>query len=105
MNAPPTDAPATTDDREARIQELLARLQPHAQQARRRRAERLGDLPEGQALGQVEYDLRGLAHELAAAAHPAALQAGKKRGAPAPAPSAPTARPMPASSSTAPRPG
>jgi len=105
MNALPSDASAAAADRGARIQELLGRLQPHAQQALRRMAERLVDLPEGQAFGQVEYDLRDLAHELAAASHQAALQGGKKRGTPAPAPSAPTAGPTPASSSTAPRPG
>ena len=105
MNALPSDASAAADDREARIQELLDRLQPHAQQALRRMAERLVDLPGGQAFGQVEYDLRDLAHELAAASHQAALEGGKKRGTPAPAPSAPTAGPTPASSSTAPRPG
>jgi hypothetical protein len=105
MNTPSTDAPAAADDREARIQELLGRLQPHAQQALRRMAERLVDLPEGQAFGRVEYDLRDLAHELAAASHQAALEGGKKRGTPAPAPSARTVRPTPASSSTAPRPG
>jgi len=105
MNTLSPDAPAAADDREARIQELRARLRPHAQQALRRVAERLVDLPEGQAFGQVEYDLRDLAHELAAASHQAALEGGKKRGTPAPAPSAPAARPAPAPSSTAPRPG
>jgi hypothetical protein len=68
-------------------------------------AERLVDLPEGQAFGQVEYDLRDLAHELAAAAHQAGLEAGKKRGTKAPASSAPAAPPTPASSRTAPRAG
>ena len=79
MNTSSTDAPATADGREARIQELLGRLQPHAQQALRRMAERLVDLPEGQAFGQVEYDLRDLAHALASASHQAGLEAGKKR--------------------------
>jgi hypothetical protein len=62
-------------------------------------------LPEGQSFGQVEYDLRDAAHQLAAAAHQAGLQAGKKRGTKALAPSAPTAGPTPASSATGPRPG
>ena len=69
VNTPSAAAPATADDREARVQELLGRLQPHAQRALRRMAERLVDLPQGQAFGQVEYDLRDVAHELAAASH------------------------------------
>lgn len=101
----PDATPAPADPREARIQELLGCLQPHAAPILRRMAERLVDLPEDQAFGQVEYDLRDLAHDLAAAAHRTGLEAGKKRGTSAPAPSAPTAGPTPASSSTAPRPG
>jgi hypothetical protein len=42
-------------------------------------AERLVDLPEDKAFGQIEYDLRDLAHDLAAQAHQTGLQAGKKR--------------------------
>ena len=95
----------TTDDREARIQELLGRLRPAAEAHLRRMAERLVDLPEEESFGQVEYDLRDLAHELAAAAHRAGLQAGKKRGTAAPASSARTAPPTLASSTTAPRVG
>lgn len=92
---PPTDA-----DRQARILELLQQLRPHAEQALRQMAERLADLPEQKAFGQVEYDLRDLAHQLAAEAHQAGLHAGKKRGISAPAPSAPTAGTTPASSAT-----
>jgi hypothetical protein len=95
----------TDDDREARVQELVNRLRPAADQVLRRMAERLVDLPEDQAFGQVEYDLRDLAHELASTSHQAGLEAGKKRGTAAPALSAPTAPPMPASSSIAPRVG
>jgi hypothetical protein len=95
----------TGDDREARVQELLGRLRPGAEQLLRRMAERLVDLPEEQAFGQVEYDLRDLGHELAAAAHQAGLEAGKKRGTEVPASSARTAPPTRASSSTAPRAG
>lgn len=104
---PRTPAPPrqTADDRAARVQELVERLRPAAEDHLRRMAERLVDLPEEQAFGQVEFDLRDLAHELAATAHQAGLEAGKKRGTKAPAPSAPTAPPMPASSSTAPNPG
>ena len=101
----PDATPASADPREARIQELLGRLQPHTAHLLRQMAERLVDLPEQQAFGQIEYDLRDLAHDLAAAAHQAGLEAGKKRGTSAPAPSAPTAKPTPASSGTAPRPG
>jgi hypothetical protein len=101
---PPTP-PSAADDRAARVQELLGRLRPGAEQILRRMAERLADLPEGQAFGHVEYDLRDLAHELAATAHQAGLEAGKKRGITAPAPSAPAAAATPASSSIAPRPG
>jgi hypothetical protein len=68
-------------------------------------AERLADLSEDQAFGQVEYDLRDLAHQLAATSHQAGLQAGKKRATRAPASSAPTVEPTPASSATGLRPG
>jgi len=105
-----TDHPSATASpsaavRAAHVQELLDRLRPDAEQILRRMAERLADLPDGQAFGQVEYDLRDLAHELAATAHQAGLEAGKKRATRAPAPSAPSAPRTPASSSTAPRVG
>ena len=70
----------TADDREARIQALLQRLRPNSDHILRQMAERLVDLPEDQAFGQIEYDLRDLAHELAASAHQAGLEVGKKRG-------------------------
>ena len=70
----------TSEDREARIQALLQRLRPHGEQVLRQMAERLVDLPEDQAFGQLEYDLRELAHDLAACTHQAGLEAGKKRG-------------------------
>jgi len=98
--------PATTpDDREARIQALVAQLRPNAERVLRRMAERLVDLPDDQAFGQVELDLRDLGHDLAASSHQAGLLAGKKRATTAPASSARIARPTPASSSTDPRPG
>ena len=101
-----TSASATPDGgREARIQELLGQLRAGAEPVLRQMAERLVDLPEGQSFGQIEYDLRDGAHELAAAAHRAGRQAGKKRGTPAPALSARTAGATPASSATGPRPG
>jgi len=95
----------TSDEREARIQELVNRLRPQAEDNLRRMAERLVDLPEDQAFGQVEYDLRDLAHDLAATTHQAGLEAGKKRGTRVPASSVPTVPPTPASSSTARRVG
>src|SRR5262245_5493629 len=95
----------TSEDREARIQALMEHLRGHSEQALRQMAERLVDLPEDQAFGPVEYDLRDLVHNLAAARHQAGLQASNKRGTPAPALSAPTAERMPASSTTAQRPG
>src|SRR6266487_3451149 len=98
LNAQPSSAATGTSDREARVQALVERLWPSAEQALRDMAEKLVDLPEHQAFGQIEYDLRDLAHDLAAASHQAGLEAGKKRGTRAPAPSAPTARPTPASS-------
>jgi broad specificity phosphatase PhoE len=68
----------TADDRETRIQALLESLRPQGEQVLRQMAERLVDLPEDQAFGQIEYDLRDLAHDLAASSHQAGLQAGKK---------------------------
>ena len=104
--APPTPPPSTPDPgREARVQELLSQLRAGAEPFLRQMAERLVDLPDGQAFGQIEYDLRDAAHERAAAAHRAGLEAGKKRGTKGPAPSARTARPTPGSSATGPRPG
>jgi hypothetical protein len=102
LTSPPSP---TADDRETRIQALLERLRPNSDQILRQMAERLVDLPEDQAFGQIEYDLRDLAHDLAAASHQTGLGAGKKRATAAPASSAPTARPTPASSRTGPRPG
>jgi hypothetical protein len=102
----PVSAPSpTAQDREARIQDLLQQLRPDAEGILRQMAERLVDLPEDQSFGQIEYDLRDLAHQLAAHSHQAGLRAGKKRATKAPAASAPTARATPASSTTAPRPG
>lgn len=104
-DTPRATATPTADDRAARVQQLMERLRPAAEDSLRRMAERLVDLPEEQAFGQVEYDLRDLAHELAATSHQAGLQVGKKRGTTVPAPSVPTAPLTPASSSTAPRRG
>jgi hypothetical protein len=104
LKTPAPATPRSPQGREARVQAILRRLRPHADRTLRQMAERLADLPDDQAFGQVEYDLRDLARELAASAHQAGLDADKKRGTSAPASPAPTARPTPASSSTAPRP-
>ena len=82
MTDAPTPPPPSAPDegREARIRELLGRLRAGAEPALRQMAERLVDLPEGQSFGQIEYDLRDGARALAAAAHRAGLEAGKKRG-------------------------
>jgi len=104
-NPAPSATSSTLADREARIQDLLGQLRPDAEHLLRQMAERLVDLPEEKAFGQIEYDLRDLAREMAATAHQAGLQAGKKRATTAPASSARTANKTPASKATAPRPG
>ncbi len=73
----PTETP---QDRENRVQALLGQLRPHADAALRQMAERLADLPEDKSFGQIEYDLRDLAHEIASSAHQTGLKVGKKRG-------------------------
>ena len=105
MNASQSAPSPTPHDREARVQALLQLLRPHGEAALRQMAERLVDLPEEKSFGQIEHDLRDLAHELARSAHQAGLAAGKKRATRAPASPARTAGPTPASSSIAARPG
>lgn len=106
MPTTPSSPPSqTAADREARIQDLLQHLRPNAEQVLRQMAERLVDLPEDKAFGQIEYDLRDLARQMAATSHQAGLTAGKKRATTAPASSAPTANTTPASRATAPRRG
>ena len=70
----------TPDDRDQRVQELIERLRPAAEDHLRRMAERLVDLPEDQAFGQIEPDLGDLGRAPAASAHQAGLGAGKKGG-------------------------
>jgi hypothetical protein len=103
----PTDSATkqTSNDRETRRQQILAALRSDADAILERMADQLVDLPEDKAFGQIEYDLRDLAHELAASCHQAGLQAGKKRATKAPASPAPTAGTTPASSNTEPSPG
>ena len=67
------------DGRQARVEALLARLKERSEASLRKMAERLTDLPEDQSFGQIEYDLRDLAHEIASSSHQAGLEAGKKR--------------------------
>jgi hypothetical protein len=95
----------TPDDREARVQALLHQLRTNSDAFLRQMAERLVDLPEDKSFGQIEYDLRDLAHQVASSAHQTGLEAGKKRGTSVLRRSARAARKTPALSSTAPRPG
>jgi hypothetical protein len=69
----------TSNDREVRRQAILATLKANSESVLERMADRLVDLPEDKSFGQIEYDLRDLAHELAASAHQTGLDAGKKR--------------------------
>jgi hypothetical protein len=101
----PSTPSQTSQDREARIQDLLQQLRPDAEALLRQMAERLVDLPEHQSFGQIEYDLRDLAHQLAADVHQTGLHAGKKRATTAPAASVRTAKPTRGSSVTAAKPG
>jgi len=80
LNTSASTTSATSEDRETRIQEVLAQLRPAAEQALRRMAEDVVDAPDAQLFGQLEYDLRDHAHALAAAAHQAGLDGRKKRG-------------------------
>jgi hypothetical protein len=105
LNQPASATKPTSESREARRQRLLDALRADAERLLGRMADELVDLPEDQSFGPIEYTLRDLAHELAARAHQAGLQAGKKGGTQGPASSARTASTTPASSSTAARPG
>ena len=69
LNTKASAASQTPEDRETRLRALIEELRPSAEAALRQMAERLVDLPEEKSFGQVEYDLRDLAHELACACH------------------------------------
>lgn len=69
----------TSNERENYRQAILAALRADAEGVLQRMADRLVDLPEDKSFGQIEYDLRDLAHELAASAHQTGLDCGKKR--------------------------
>jgi len=92
------------DDREARIQALLDRLRPAADDALRTMAEALADRPDHELFGPVEHELRDAAHRLARAAHQAAADGRKKGATSGPVASAPTAGRTPASTPTGPGP-
>jgi hypothetical protein len=72
------DPSAAPEDRETRRQRILEALR--GDPALDRMADELADLPDDEAFGRIEYTLRDLGHELAAHAHQAGLDAGKKRG-------------------------
>lgn len=99
LSAPSSATNHISNDREARRQQILEQLKADSQAVLERMADRLVDLADDQAFGQIEYDLRDLAHELATSAHQTGL-AAKKRATKAPASSAPTAEKTPASSAT-----
>lgn len=92
----------TPEGREERRRRVLQALRDDP--ALERLADALVDLPDDRAFGAIEYTLRDLSHDLAARAHQAGLDAGKKRATKVPAPSARTARRTHASSATAPNP-
>jgi hypothetical protein len=96
---------ALPQDREIRRQQFLQALRRQAEAVLERLAEELVDLPEDKVFGQIEYTLRDLSLELATRAHQAGIDAGKKKATKAPASSARTARPTPASSTIAPKTG
>jgi hypothetical protein len=95
----------TSQGREERRQQFLQALRREADRVLERLADELVDLPDDKVFGSIEYTLRDLSHELAARAHQAGVDAGKKRATKAPASSAPTAPPTPGSSATEGRPG
>jgi hypothetical protein len=95
----------TSDGREIRRAAILRALQADAQGVLERMADELADLPDDKAFGQIELTLRDLGHQIAASAHKAGLEAGKKRATRARASSAPPAKKTPDSSSTGPSPG
>ena len=105
LNEPASTTPQTSQEREARRQHILDALRGDADHLLECLADELVDLPDDQVFGAIEYTLRDLSHDFAARAHQAGVAAGKKRGIKAPASSAPTARPTPASSATEKRPG
>jgi hypothetical protein len=105
LDEPVSEANKTSQDREARRQQLLVALRGATDSVLERLADQLVDLPEDQVFGPIEYTLRDLGHDFATRAHQAGIDAAKKKATKGPASSAPTARRTPASSTTAQRPG
>jgi broad specificity phosphatase PhoE len=79
LDAAASTSSQTPFDREGRVQALLGALRSQAEPKLRQMAERLVDLPEDKAFGQIEYDLGDLGRAIATCAHQAGL-AGKKGG-------------------------
>jgi hypothetical protein len=105
LNESPLATSQTPQGREERRRLLLEALRGPAEQFLHRLADELVDLPDDRVFGAIEHTLRDLSHDFAAQAHQAGADAGKKRATKAPAGSARTARPTPASSSTGKKPG
>ena len=80
LRNPPFATSAIPEGRDVRRQRILDLLR--ADPALERMADELADLPDDKAFGQIEYTLRDLGHELAANAHQAGLDAGKKSNSP-----------------------
>jgi hypothetical protein len=70
---------ADTPDCDARAREMLERIRAAVEPSLRAMAEEVTDLSDADAFGAVELRLRDLAHEAAARAHQAGLDADKKR--------------------------
>jgi hypothetical protein len=105
LDEPISESNKTSQDREARRQQLLLALRGATDGVLERLADELVDLADEKVFGAIEYTLRDLGHDFATRAHQAGISAAKKRATKAPAASAPTAGRTPASSTTAKRPG
>lgn len=79
LSTPPAPS-SLSADRETRVQAMIEELRPDAEVTLRRMAEQLVDLADDQAFGQIEFTLRDLVHDLAAASHQTGLHVSKKRG-------------------------
>ena len=76
LRDPSSATSAIPEGRDSRRQRILDPLR--SDPALERMADELADLPDDKAFGRIEYTLRDLGHELAANAHQAGLDAGKK---------------------------
>jgi hypothetical protein len=106
MLATPASAPSPTAEVSQtpaqRRQRLLGQLQALAAPLLEQMADTLVDAPDPELFRAVEVRLRDLGQQVAAAAHQTGLDDRKKGGTSAPAPPAPTAAAMPATSRTGP---